>query len=151
MRLGATTPTRDFNYIEDTVEGFVCALESVKGVGEVINIGSGFDISIGDTAAMIAEELNSPISLISDDMRYRPKNSEVQRLLADNSKARKLLSWEPAHGSIEGFRKGLRKTINWFSQPENLIYIHQLTMLPDLARLRRYDPVSHRSGNTWVA
>ena len=119
VSLGATTPTRDFNYIEDTVEGFVCALESAKGVGEVINIGSGFDISIGDTAAMIAEELNSPISLISDDMRYRPNNSEVQRLLADNSKARKLLSWNPSHGSIEGFRMGLRKTIEWFSQPEN--------------------------------
>ena len=96
------------------------ALESLNGVGEVINIGSGFDISIGDTAAMIAEELNSPINLIGDDLRYRPKNSEVRRLLADNSKARKLLSWEPSHGSIEGFRRGLRKTIDWFSQPENL-------------------------------
>jgi dTDP-glucose 4,6-dehydratase len=120
LRLGATTPTRDFNYIDDTVDGFVSALERPKGIGEVINIGGGFDISIGDTAAMIAEELNLPIKIISDDMRYRPKNSEVHRLLADNSKARKLLSWEPSYGSIEGFRLGLRKTIDWFSQPENL-------------------------------
>lgn len=120
VRLGATTPTRDFNYIEDTVEGFVRALESTNGVGEVINIGSGFDVSIGDTAAIIADEIGSPINLIIEHKRYRPENSEVQRLLADNSKARRLLSWEPAHGSIEGFRKGLQKTISWFSQPENV-------------------------------
>jgi dTDP-glucose 4,6-dehydratase len=120
VRLGATSPRRDFNYVEDTVEGFMCALKSPNGVGEVINIGSGFDISVGDTAVMIAEELKSTINLVSDDVRYRPENSEVQRLLADNRKARDLLSWEPAYGSVDGLRKGLQKTIKWFSQPENL-------------------------------
>lgn len=120
IKLGAITPTRDFNYVLDTVEGFIAALESVNGVGEVINIGSNFEISIGDTALQIANIMGASITILADDIRFRPKNSEVERLWADNSKASKLLNWEPHYGGITGLQKGLEETIKWFTDKENL-------------------------------
>ena len=90
IKLGALSPTRDFTYIQDTVSGFIAALVSNRGLGEVINIGSNFEISIGDTAQIIAEAIGVPIELISDKERLRPENSEVERLWADNAKSKEL-------------------------------------------------------------
>jgi NAD dependent epimerase/dehydratase len=120
IKLGAILPTRDFNYVGDTVSGFISALASDKSVGEIINLGSGFEISIGDTAKKIAEVMGVEIDIMTDNQRIRPENSEVERLWADNTKAKNILKWEPKFGGIEGFRKGLEKTIEWFTIPTNL-------------------------------
>jgi len=120
IKLGATTPTRDFNYVDDTVNGFVAALESKAALGEVVNFGSNFEISIGDTAALIAEEMGMDLCIETDEDRLRPKNSEVERLWADNSKARSLFGWAPEYGGRDGFRRALGKTVAWFSEPKNL-------------------------------
>ena len=122
IELGALTPTRDFNYISDTVGAFISALECRTGLGEIINIGSGFEISIGEIAKIIADQIGVELKILSNPNRLRPKNSEVERLLADNSKAKKILSWTPQYGQIEGFKKGIEKTIKWFSKSDNLIY-----------------------------
>jgi NAD dependent epimerase/dehydratase len=120
IKLGALHPTRDFNYIKDTVNGFIAIAESDQTIGEVINIGSNYEISIGDTVNLIAELMNVEIALESDSQRIRPGNSEVERLWADNAKSKKLTNWEPAYGQLEGFRRGLKETIDWFINPENL-------------------------------
>ena len=120
IRLGAIHPTRDFNYVSDTVAGFISALTCDLAVGEVVNVGSNFEISIGDTVRTIAELMNVSIEIESDEQRLRPALSEVERLWASNEKARQLMKWQPAYGGIDGFRKGLQQTIEWFCQPENL-------------------------------
>jgi len=119
LELGDTRPTRDFNYVKDTVAGFVCALNAQKCDGEVINLGSNFEVSIGTTASMIAEIMNKDIEIKVDTKRLRPANSEVERLWASNSKADELLSWKPAWGGLQGFRKGLAATVDWFSSSAN--------------------------------
>jgi dTDP-glucose 4,6-dehydratase len=120
IKLGSIHPTRDFNFVADTVGGFLAALESKAGVGEVVNIGSGFEISIGDTARLIAELMNATIEIEQDDVRVRPERSEVDRLWASNSKADKLLGWSPRYGGLDGLREGLEQTISWFTKSENL-------------------------------
>ena len=120
IKLGAVSPTRDFNYVADTVAGFVAALKSDRGTGEVINLGSNFEISIGDTAHAIAEAMGTSIEIITDEQRFRPEKSEVERLWASNTKARDLLGWQPNYGSREGLMRGLTKTIDWFREPLNL-------------------------------
>ena len=121
IKLGAVSPTRDFNYVKDTVSGFTAALNSEQGLGEVVNFGSNFEISIGDTAQLIAEAMNTEIEIITDEMRLRPKNSEVERLWADNTKAKQLFDWQPSYGDRDGFKRGLAETAEWFAQPENLL------------------------------
>jgi len=120
LNLGAVTPTRDFNYVQDTVAGFIAGLESEKGVGEVVNFGSNFEISIAETVHLIAETMGVEIEIVTDESRLRPKNSEVERLWADNSKAKQLLGWTPAYGGREGFKRGLVETAKWFQCPANL-------------------------------
>ena len=120
IKLGSVTPTRDFNFISDTVNGFISALKSKSGVGEVINLGSNFEISIQDIASLIGEIMNQEIKVIDSDERIRPENSEVNRLWADNSKAKELLSWKPEYASLNGLKKGLEETVNWFKKPNNL-------------------------------
>jgi dTDP-glucose 4,6-dehydratase len=120
IKLGSLHPTRDFNYVEDTVNGFVAAMEEDGCVGETINLGSGFDISIGQAAELISEIVGRKTEIVADDRRVRPEKSEVERLLASNAKARQLIGWQPQYGGIEGFRRGLERTIEWFSKPENL-------------------------------
>ena len=120
IKLGALSPTRDFNYVSDTASGFIASLEAKDIQGEVINLGSNFEISIGETASVIAEVMGVELSIESDEVRLRPENSEVERLLADNTRAREMMGWKPEFGGIEGFRSGIAKTIEWFSQPENL-------------------------------
>ena len=120
IKLGSVTPTRDFNFISDTVNGFISALTSKSGIGEVINLGSNFEISIQDIASLIGEIMNQEIKVIDSDERIRPENSEVNRLWADNSKAIELLSWKPEYASLNGLKKGLEETVNWFKKPNNL-------------------------------
>ena len=120
IKLGALHPTRDFNYIEDMVSGFVAALESDQGIGEVINLGSNSEVSIGDTVKIIVEIMEAEIKILADAQRFRPEKSEVERLCADNQKAMKLLGWKPRFVGSKGFRSGLEKTIYWFTDPEHL-------------------------------
>lgn len=120
IRLGATSPTRDFNYVQDTVSGFIAAATTEAGLGQVVNFGSNYEISVGDTALLIAEAMGQEIELVTDEVRLRPANSEVERLWADNAKARDLFGWEPAYAGREGFKRGLAETAAWFGLPENL-------------------------------
>jgi NAD dependent epimerase/dehydratase len=120
IKLGDVRPTRDFNFVEDTVRGFIQALNSDRSIGEVINLGNNFEISIGQLASVIAEEMNVEIRILSDESRIRPANSEVERLWADNKKARRLLDWAPKFAGISGLKRGLEATAHWFSRPENL-------------------------------
>lgn len=120
IKLGALHPTRDFNYVKDTVRGFMAIAESDKSIGEVINIGSNFEISIGDTVKLIAEAMNVEIEIETDEVRLRPEKSEVNRLWADNTKAQQLLGWKPIYGGREGFKCGLKETATWFSNEDNL-------------------------------
>jgi dTDP-glucose 4,6-dehydratase len=120
IKLGSLQPTRDFNYVKDTTKGFIAVAESDQTIGEVVNIGSNYEISIGETAKIIAEIMNAKVEIESDAQRIRPKNSEVERLWADNSKARKLAGWAPAYGGVEGLKRGLKETAAWFMNPENL-------------------------------
>jgi dTDP-glucose 4,6-dehydratase len=120
IQLGALNPTRDFSYVMDTARGFVVALSSNKGIGEVFNLGSGFEISIGDTANLIAKLMGQEVKIKLDNKRIRPKDSEVERLFASNVKANDFFGWKPAESGIEGFKSGLKKTIDWFINSENL-------------------------------
>jgi len=120
IRLGALTPTRDFNYVKDTVAGLIAAGESEKGLGEVINLGTGFEISIGETAQLIAGVLGKEIEIVTDEQRVRPEGSEVDRLCADNAKAGSLLNWRPEYTGVDGLRKGLSETAEWFLDSRNL-------------------------------
>jgi NAD dependent epimerase/dehydratase len=120
IKLGAVSPTRDFNYVADTVNGFIAALESKNGIGEVINLGSNFEISVGDTARAIANIMGAHIEILTDEQRLRPEKSEVERLWASNCKAQELIGWQPAYGGLDGFRRGLAETVAWFGEPVNL-------------------------------
>ena len=120
VKLGALSPTRDFTFVEDTATGFVAAAESDAIIGETINLGSGFEISIEDTAKTIAGLMGVELKIANDKQRERPENSEVERLHASIAKAEKLLGWKPSLNGVEGFKIGLHQTIDWFSNPNNL-------------------------------
>ena len=120
IKLGAVHPTRDFNFVSDTVAGFVAALEAERAVGEVINVGNTFDSTIGDTAHAIAEAMGVVIERVTDEQRRRPVDSKVERLWASNTKAHELLGWQPAYGGRDGFLRGLSETVAWFLEPANL-------------------------------
>ena len=120
IKLGAVAPTRDFSYVQDTIGGFIAALNSDRGLGEVVNFGSNFEISIGDTVALIAEAMQADVEIITDKARMRPEASEVERLWADNTKMIELFDWMPRYAGRDGFRRGLIETIDWFAQSGNL-------------------------------
>jgi dTDP-glucose 4,6-dehydratase len=120
ISLGALQPTRDFSFVSDTVAGFLAALRCERSVGEVINTGSGFEISIGDTARTIADLMGVQVEIVTEEKRLRPERSEVERLCAANAKARELLGWQPRYAQLDGLRRGLLQTIAWFNAPENL-------------------------------
>jgi nucleoside-diphosphate-sugar epimerase len=120
VQLGALTPTRDFTFVPDTVSGFTAALTGDAGIGEVINLGVGFEVSIAETFDLIAEAMGVDAVATEDPARLRPTNSEVERLFSDNSKARELLGWKPRYDGVDGFRDGLRETAEWFTDPANL-------------------------------
>ena len=121
IRLGAISPTRDFSYVDDTVSAFICALEANSGIGEVFNFGTGYEISIEDVFKIISELMGKNIELDSDQVRFRPEKSEVERLLADNSKAHEILNWKPKYAGKKGLLEGLKSTIDWFLNPSNLV------------------------------
>ncbi len=113
VKLGSLHPTRDLTFVKDTVEGFIKSAAAERAVGEVINIGSGFEISIGELARLILGLIPGCKAELAEDVeRRRPPGSEVERLWADNRKARELLGWQPAY-TLE---KGLAETVAWFSQ-----------------------------------
>jgi NAD dependent epimerase/dehydratase len=120
IKIGSLSPTRDFNYVEDIVSGFISSMESKNTNGEIINLGSNYEISIGETVNLISNLMNKKINIDIDNDRVRPLRSEVERLWASNLKAKNLLGWEPKYSGIEGLRKGLEKTIEWFVKNENL-------------------------------
>jgi NAD dependent epimerase/dehydratase len=120
VRLGSLEPTRDFSYVIDTVRGFIAVGESPRSIGEVINIGSSYEISIHETALLIAELMEANVEFEVDRARVRPTGSEVQRLYADISKAKRLLEWEPLYAGKEGLRRGIEETVRWFRNPENI-------------------------------
>ncbi|WP_285906077.1 NAD-dependent 4,6-dehydratase LegB [Pseudodesulfovibrio pelocollis] len=120
IKLGSLHPTRDFSYVTDTAEAFVSVAQSDTAVGEVLNAGSGFEISIGEVALRIAEVMDKEVAFEEDAQRVRPKGSEVERLFADNTRLRELTGWEPEYAGIEGFIRGLKETADWFSLRDNL-------------------------------
>jgi dTDP-glucose 4,6-dehydratase len=109
IRVGSLHPTRDFTFVADTVEGFINMAASKDAVGRVLNFGTGSEISVRDLAAMVGRLLGKKLTLISEDQRIRPKNSEVERLCADATQARELLGWTP-RVTLE---EGLHQTIDW--------------------------------------
>lgn len=120
IRLGALDPTRDFNFVSDTVAGFLSLMGAENVSGQVFNFGSNFEISIGETAQLIAKVMEIPLKIESDAVRLRPPKSEVERLWADNRKAREQLNWTPQYAGHDGLRRGLQETVAWFSNPENV-------------------------------
>lgn len=119
IRLGALDPTRDFNFVSDIVAGFLSLMTAESVSGQVFNFGSNFEISIGETAELIAEVMEIPLRIESDAFRLRPQHSEVERLWADNRKAREQLNWAPQYAGRDGLRRGLQETVAWFSNPDN--------------------------------
>ena len=120
VKLGSLSPTRDFSFVQDTANGFLAAAQSDAMVGQTINLGSGFEISIKETAETIARLMNAKLELVDDEQRVRPENSEVERLHASIERAKTLLGWQPELKGLAGFETGLKKTIEWFSDPKNL-------------------------------
>lgn len=116
IKLGALTPTRDLTYVEDTVDGFMRAGECPKSAGEIFNLGSNSEISIGDLAGLISRCFDRDIKIVSDQNRKRPSKSEVERLWADNTKAKRILDWAPKY-SLE---EGIKKTIAWFKKNKEI-------------------------------
>lgn len=120
ITLGALSPTRDFTHVSDTAQGFISAMLTDRAVGSVVNLGSRFEASIGDTARIIAGLMGLEAKIVEDTQRLRPAASEVERLFADTRRAEALIGWAPQYGGEAGFRMGLKDTIAWFRNPENL-------------------------------
>ncbi len=120
IRLGSLHPTRDFSYVLDTVRAFEAVLLSEQSVGLELNSGSGFEISIGALAGLIAQIMGTTVEIEADTERFRPGKSEVERLWADASKLRELTGWQPEYGGLKGFRRGLARTVEWFCADGNL-------------------------------
>lgn len=116
IQLGDISPTRDFNFVEDTCRGFIALAECEEAIGQVVNIGSNYEISIKDTLELIKTIMQSDVKFLTDEQRIRPEKSEVFRLWCDNTKIEKLTGFKP----IYTLEDGLRKTVEWFSDPKNL-------------------------------
>ena len=123
IKLGDVSPTRDFNYVEDTCRGFIALAENESTIGKTINIGSNYEISVKDTLLKIKELMNSDVDFVFDEQRQRPEKSEVFRLWCDNSQIKELTGFEPKFDIAQG----LEQTIQWFIQPNNLAkYKHDI-------------------------
>ncbi len=120
IKLGDVTPTRDFSHVSDIVRGFILMLEVEPPLPGIVNFGSGFEISIAELVDLVSGITGNSVSVKLDQPRFRPRNSEVTRLLADNSKAKKVLNWSPKYYGESGLKKGLTETIEWFKNPKNL-------------------------------
>jgi len=122
IKLGNLSTKRDFSYISDTVEGLASCIRNKKCIGDVINLGSGFDLSMEKTLKIIQQKLGKKLNVIIEKNRLRPKKSEVNQLVSSNIKAKKILGWKPKFSNLNGFKKGLENTIEWFKKPENIKY-----------------------------
>ena len=120
LKLGSLYPTRDLTYIDDTTDAFLCALNKKKDIGEIINIGSGFEVSIKELVRKISKIIGYRIDIKKDFKRVRPKKSEVNRLFANNKKAKKILNWSPKLSKKSDFENSLKKTVEWFSNEKNI-------------------------------
>ena len=120
INVGSTFPTRDFLYVHDTVSGFIKTINSKKAIGEIINLGTGYEISIKILIKTISKILERKITIKEKKERKRPERSEVQRLLASNTKAKKILNWEPSFKGKTGLIKALTETVNWYKIEKNL-------------------------------
>lgn len=116
IKLGDVSPTRDFNYVEDTCRGFLALARCEAAVGETVNIGSNTEITVRDTLELIREIMGSSVEFVVEEQRLRPGKSEVFRLWCDNTRIRELTGFAPAFG----LRQGLQATVDWFTQPANL-------------------------------
>ncbi len=119
INLGSLEPTRDFSFVEDTVNGFLYSLEDQSNNGSVFNFGSGFEISIKDLVKTIAEIMGVKYKISLEKERLRPEKSEVNRLFCSYQKAESYLGWKPVYSGIKGFKKGISRTIEWFSREDN--------------------------------
>jgi dTDP-glucose 4,6-dehydratase len=121
IRLGAIHPTRDFSFVRDTARGLIAGLQAPAecALGEVINLGSGFEIAIVELAHEIAAVIGVPVEIAQEQERLRPEKSEVDRLWSNNTKAARLLGWRPIYGGKGGLRQGLSETVEWFRDPVN--------------------------------
>ncbi|MET2832187.1 NAD-dependent 4,6-dehydratase LegB [Mesorhizobium shangrilense] len=120
IKLGDTRPTRDFNYVKDTVSGFIALAKSAKSIGHVTNLASNYEISVGEAVKLIAHKMGVEITIEIDAARLRPEASEVERLWGDNGLALTRAGWRPIYGGLDGFERGLEETIAWFRDPANL-------------------------------
>ena len=111
IEIGSTYPTRDLLYVEDTVGGIISAIGNKKSIGQVINIGTGYEISVKKLALKIGNILGVKI-VFKKKIRIRPKKSEVNRLVASIKKAKKILKWSPKHKGEKGLTEGLKKLLN---------------------------------------
>ena len=116
IKLGDVSPTRDFNYVADTCRGFLALARADMAIGKTVNIGSNFEISVGDTLNIIRELMASDVEFLTEEQRLRPGKSEVFRLWCDNTLIRSLAGFEPEYS----IREGLAATVDWFLRPENL-------------------------------
>lgn len=114
ISLGSLSPTRDLTFVTDTAEGFRALAEGTGGLGEVFNMGSGFEISMGEVVEMLCEISGRKVAVAEDPARVRPENSEVERLWSDSSKIESAFGWKPSHAGRDGLYRGLEKTYAWF-------------------------------------
>jgi nucleoside-diphosphate-sugar epimerase len=119
LSLGSLSPTRDLTFVTDTAEGFRAVAEGTGGLGEVFNMGSGFEISMGEVVEMLSEISGRKVAVTENPARVRPVNSEVERLWSDSSKIEKAFGWKPAHTGRDGLYRGLEKTYAWFRDNSN--------------------------------
>jgi NAD dependent epimerase/dehydratase len=121
LQLGSVEPTRDFTYVSDTVQAFYLAVKGHLGIGEIINLGTGYEISISSLAQIISSVMDVEVDVSMDLERKRPSASEVERLLADNSKAKRVLDWSPKYQGGAGLTEALSATVDWYLIPENRV------------------------------
>ncbi len=122
IKLGNLQARRDFTYVSDTVDGYIAAIGNKKCIGETIQLGTGVDFSMKETLDEIKKQTNKNIIIVQDKERMRPVKSEVNRLISSNKKAKKILNWSPKYSGKSGFKKGLKKTIEWFKDSKNLLH-----------------------------
>ena len=120
IKLGSLHPTRDFTFVADTASGFIQIMNTDRCLGEVANIGTGHEISIGETVELLSDLMGVSVAVVQDNLRERPPASEVERLVACTSRAQELFGWEPEYLGREGFSRALLKTAEWFQDPANL-------------------------------
>ena len=116
LHLGSLTPTRDFNYVGDTVRGFIALAEADAAIGREVNIATGREHTIGDVAKALIADINPAATIVEDEARLRPEASEVYRLIGDNTLLTTMTAWRPEYD----LHAGLARTVEWFRSPENL-------------------------------